>query len=80
MSTHYISDVNVDNINYNIKDTWLRNQATDAAERVQGLLDTNQVVGICADFENSTFTRLAAATNLEAGEDFNQFPMYGNRR
>ena len=80
MSTHYISDVTVDNISYNIKDTWLREQTTTAAEEVQSLLDTSRVVGICADFENSTFTRLAAATNLEAGSDFDQFSMYGNRR
>lgn len=38
------------------------------------------VVGIQVDYANKTFERLAAATGLNAGADFNRFPMFGGRR
>lgn len=38
------------------------------------------ILGLHADFENMQFTRLGAAAGLTAGQDFNAFPMYGQRR
>ena len=38
------------------------------------------IVGLCVDFENKTFTRLAGAVNLSQGSDFDKFAMYGGRR
>ena len=38
------------------------------------------ILGLQADFENKVFTRLGAAAGLTAGQDFNVFPMYGQRR
>lgn len=38
------------------------------------------IVGVCVDFENKTFKRLAGAVNLSQGADFNKFTMYGGRR
>ena len=38
------------------------------------------ILGLHADFENKQFTRLGAAFGLTAGQDFNAFPMYGQRR
>ena len=38
------------------------------------------ILGLHADFENKVFTRLGAAVGLTAGQDFNAFPMYGQRR
>lgn len=38
------------------------------------------IVGVCVDYENKTFTRLADAVNLSQGADFNKFTMYGGRR
>lgn len=38
------------------------------------------IVGICVDYENKTFTRLAGAVGLSQGSDFNKFTMYGGRR
>lgn len=40
----------------------------------------DDIVGICVDYENKTFTRLAGAVNLSQGADFNKFEMYGGRR
>lgn len=40
----------------------------------------DDIVGLCADYENKTFTRLAGAVNLSQGADFNKFEMYGGRR
>lgn len=42
---------------------------------------TNEdIVGLCVDYENKTFTRLAGAVNLSQGVDFNKFEMYGGRK
>ena len=38
------------------------------------------VVGLNVDFEKSTFTRLADAEDLTAGDDFNNFSAFGGRR
>ena len=38
------------------------------------------VVGLNVDFEKSTFTRLADAEALTAGDDFNDFSAFGGRR
>ena len=38
------------------------------------------ILGLQADFKSNTFTRLAGATNLSAGTDFDSFNMYGGRK
>ena len=38
------------------------------------------ILGLCVDLENSRFTRLAGAAELDAGSDFDAFPMFGGRR
>ncbi len=38
------------------------------------------IVGICVDYKNKTFQRLAGAYNLSGGEDFNSYKMFGGRR
>ena len=38
-----------------------------------------QVLGLHADFENNTFTRLAGASGKSAGSDFDEYDMYKNR-
>lgn len=40
----------------------------------------DDIVGLCVDYENKTFTRLAGAVGLSQGSDFNKFTMYGGRR
>lgn len=40
----------------------------------------DDIVGLCVDYKNKTFTRLAGAVNLSQGADFNKFEMYGGRR
>lgn len=40
----------------------------------------DHVIGLEADFENSTFRRLGGAKNKSAGSDFNVFNMYGERK
>ena len=42
-------------------------------------VDDEDIIGLEADFENKTFTRLGAAKGLEAGEDFNRFSTYRDR-
>lgn len=41
---------------------------------------SEDIVGLCVDFENKTFKRLAGAVNLSQGADFNKFEMYGGRK
>lgn len=41
---------------------------------------SEDIVGLCVDFENKTFKRLAGAVNLSQGADFNKFTMYGGRK
>lgn len=38
------------------------------------------IAGVCVDYENKTFKRLAGAVNLSQGADFNKFQMYGGRK
>lgn len=38
------------------------------------------IVGLCVDYENKTFKRLAGAVGLSQGSDFNKFTMYGGRK
>ena len=38
------------------------------------------IAGVCVDYENKTFKRLAGAVNLSQGADFNKFTMYGGRK
>ena len=38
------------------------------------------IAGLCVDYENKTFTRLAGAVGLSANSDFDKFTMYGGRR
>ena len=40
----------------------------------------DDIVGLCVDYENKTFKRLAGAVNLSQGAAFNKFEMYGGRR
>ena len=43
-------------------------------------MEADDVVGVCIDFENKTFTRLANAIGLTPGSDFDQFSVFGNRK
>ena len=56
----------------------LQNSLADIKTYI-GYVDSD-IVGLCADFENNTFTRLAGAVGKSAGVDFNGFNMYGGRR
>lgn len=40
----------------------------------------DDIAGLCVNFENKTFKRLAGAVNLSQGADFNKFQMYGGRK
>lgn len=40
----------------------------------------DDIVGLCVDYENKTFTRLAGAVGLSQGADFDKFAMYGGRK
>lgn len=40
----------------------------------------DDIAGLCVDYENKTFKRLAGAVGLSQGSDFNKFTMYGGRR
>lgn len=40
----------------------------------------DDIVGLCVDYENKTFTRLAGAVGLSADSDFDKFTMYGGRK
>lgn len=42
--------------------------------------DDEHIVGLQADFKNKVFKRLAGAYGLNAGTDFDAFPMFGGRR
>ncbi len=58
------------------------NIVSDWADDIQAFLGYNdeQILGLEVDFESNTFTRLAGAKGMNAGEDFNAFTMYGSRR
>lgn len=42
--------------------------------------DMSGILGLDADFENGTFTRMGEAEGKTAGADFDVYPMYGGRR
>lgn len=44
-----------------------------------GLYDSD-VVGVQVDYKNKTYKRLGAASGLNGGSDFDQFPMFGGRK
>ena len=52
----------------------------DGIEDIEGEMHTNHILGLYADFDESTFTRLFAAKGLTAGSDFDAFGMYGQRK
>lgn len=66
----------VDDINEDITET---NANLSDFKAYIGYTD-GDILGLQADFENKRFTRLGAAAGLTAGQDFNAFPMYGQRR
>ena len=66
----------VDDFNENITET---NSNLSDLKAYIGYTD-GDILGLHADFENKRFTRLGAAVGLTAGQDFNAFPMYGQRR
>ena len=66
----------VDDINEDITET---NANLSDLKAYIGYTD-GDILGLHADFENKRFTRLGAAVGLTAGQDFNAFPMYGQRR
>lgn len=45
-----------------------------------GMIGAEDVLGISMDYKNKTCTRIAAAKNLTAGADFDNFKMYGGRK
>ena len=47
---------------------------------ISGTYKNNNIVGLELDYANKTFTRLQGAKNLTAGQDFDQFKMYGGRK
>lgn len=52
----------------------------DGIEDIEDEMHTSHILGLYADFDESTFTRLFAAKGLTAGSDFDAFGMYGQRR
>jgi hypothetical protein len=63
--------------------------ATAAAKTAQSTADDikayigytdGDIVGLQVDYENKSFTRLAGATGLTAGSDFDKFAMFGGRK
>ena len=52
----------------------------DGSEDIEDEMHTSHILGLYADFDESTFTRLFAAKGLTAGSDFDAFGMYGGRR
>ena len=66
----------LDDVNEEISDT---NADIADLKAYIGYID-GDILGLHADFENKVFTRLGAAVGLTAGQDFNAFPMYGQRR
>ena len=57
-------------------------QISSAVEDVKAYIGytSGDILGLHADFEHNVFTRLGAAVGLNAGSDFDAFPMYGQRR
>lgn len=49
-------------------------------DAINGFEGYSDIVGLQVDYENNKFTRLGAAKGLEAGNDFDSFPMYGGMK
>ena len=69
----------------NIKE--LRSENFNAQEILAGVANieaylgiTTDVMGVCVDYENKTFTRLAGAVGKSAGADFDSYTPFGGRR
>lgn len=45
-----------------------------------GMIETENVLGVCVDYTNKSFTRIAGAVGKTAGTDFDAFGMYGGRK
>lgn len=45
-----------------------------------GMIETEDVLGVCVDYTNKSFTRIAGAVGKTAGADFNAFGMYSGRK
>lgn len=66
----------------------LDERLSDADEILTGVEDIKaylgyvdeDIAGICVDYQNKTFKRLAGAYDKTAGEDFDSFPMFGGRK
>ena len=76
---------------YGISDAYTKTEADNSLREKADKADVDDVkafvgytdediVGVCVDYENKTFTQLAGAVNLSQGADFNKFTMYGGRR
>ena len=76
---------------YGISDTYTKTEADNLLREKADKVDVDDVkayigytdddiVGLCVDYENKTFKRLASAVNLSQGEDFDKFTMYGGRK
>ena len=59
-------------------DTQINNEISDLRSYI-GYTDSD-IAGLCADFENNQFTRLAGAVGLKAGADFDKFNAFGGRK
>ena len=46
----------------------------------ENLVDSFDVVGLCVDYENKSFERLAGAVGCQSGSDFDKFTMFGGRK
>lgn len=73
------SIVNVDETG-NITASSIKEADIILTQIVSGTYKNDNVVGLELDYVNKTFTRLQAAKNLNAGEDFNKFKLYGGRK
>ena len=59
-------------------------QLTDDVEEIYNMMGVDEsnpsILGLQIDFQNKTYTRLAAAAGLSAGSDFDSFPEFGGRK
>lgn len=59
-------------------------QLTEDVKEIQNQLGVDEsnpsILGLQIDFQNKTYTRLAAAAGLSAGSDFDSFPEFGGRK
>ncbi len=76
---------------YGITDAYTKTEADNALREKADKADVDDVkafvgytdediVGLCVDYENKTFTRLAGAVGLSQEADFDRFTMYGGRK